>query len=111
VSDALTPGRRLSTLLAGLRRRHPRHRQRRPAADGHPGRAAGHPAGHRCADRPGRAGWCAPARPQAFDPGPHPDGWWGLHRRRGAPRGAMTPVGMRGPTAGLSQQVGCEALR
>src|SRR6266508_2545028 len=65
-----------------LLRRHPRRRQRGPAAGGHPGRAAGDRADRRCADRSGRAAWRAPARPQAVDPGPHHAGGWGLHRRR-----------------------------
>jgi hypothetical protein len=47
-----------------------------------PGRAARHRAGRRCADRPGRAGWPAPARPQAADPGPRDAGGCRLHRRR-----------------------------
>src|SRR5512132_2771366 len=65
-----------------LLRRHPRGRQRGPAAGGHPGRAARDRAGRRSGDRSGRAGWRAPARAQAVDPGPRDAGGWGLHRRR-----------------------------
>jgi hypothetical protein len=55
------------------------------------------------AARPGRAGWRAPARPQAADPGPRDGGGWGLRR---APRGAMQPGGLHEPASGLSQQAG-----
>src|SRR4029453_2583554 len=60
-----------------LLRRHPRRRQRGPAAGGHPGRAAGGRGDPPVAGPAGRGAGRAPARPQAVDPGPLDAGGWG----------------------------------